>query len=223
MVKQGHYASSSRRKVVHQLKQHHQAQADRVIATAAIAEFLQVRYHLTQAGAQRPIVRKTMQRWLTQWLALATATPATTWSVATLTAQTLQAFNRQLPWQGYALVLQNFAAWQAFLVKEVPAVPLTTRLTLTALQSPTQIQAQVMQQLAVNGLLGLLGQDEQRLAQVTTTQVAQLQTSLQVAGKVDWQRVATLLEPVAATATSQDISTQTWVQQLRKLTPKDFD
>ncbi|AVK61597.1 hypothetical protein C5Z25_07345 [Lactobacillus sp. CBA3605] len=223
MVKQGHYAKASRRKVAHQLKRHHQVQADRVIDSTATAEFLSVRYHLTQAKSQRPVVRKTMQRWLTQWLTVATATPTRTWSVTTLTAQTLQAFNQQLPWQGYAIVSQNFDAWQAFLAKEVPAVPLAHRLTLTDQWSPDQWRAQLTQQLAVNALLGLLGQNEQRLAQVTTAQVTQLQTSLQTATRIDWQQVAIVLAPIDAASSSAEASTQTWLNQLTKLTPSDFD
>jgi len=220
MVKQGHYASSSRKQRVRQLKQHHQVQADHVIEPTAVTEFLLVRYHLTRGKQQRPVVRKTMQQFLTQWLALTTSTP--TWSVTEITTKTLQQFNLQLPWQGYAIVNQAWADFQAFLVKEVPAVPLQERLRLVEPLSIEQWQQLLSQQLAVNTLLGLLGKNEQQLSQLTTAQISQLQTSIQTASGLDWGKVASLLAPTSKNdaTTAQN---QTWFEQLNKLNPDDFD
>lgn len=104
MVKQGHYAKVSKQKRLRQLKQRRQAQEKRAIMPEMVSEFLQVRYHLTQAAKQRPAMRQMMQRFMAQWLAAGQAELSdngqTTWSVVALTKQTLQTFNRQLPWQG---------------------------------------------------------------------------------------------------------------------------
>jgi len=220
MVKQGHYARSSRKQRVRQLKQHHQVQADHVIEPTAVTEFLLVRYHLTRGKKQRPVVRKTMQQFLTQWLALTASTP--TWSVTEITTKTLQQFNLQLPWQGYAIVDQAWADFQAFLVKEVPAVPLQQRLRLVEPLSTEQWQQLLSQQLAVNALLGLFGQNEQQLSQLTTVQIRQLQTSIQTATGIDWEKVASLLAPTSENSVVT-VQNQTWLAQLNKLKPDDFD
>lgn len=73
MVKQGHYAKVSKQKQLRQLKQRRQAQEKRAIMPETVSEFLQVRYHLTQAAQQRPAMRQTMQRFMAQWLAVAQA------------------------------------------------------------------------------------------------------------------------------------------------------
>lgn len=220
MVKQGHYARVSRQKKQRQLKQRHQEHADRVIAPAAVAEFLQVRYHLIRGKQQRPVLRKTMQHFLTQWLAQASAS-ATTWDVTALTTATLQQFNRQLPWQGYALIDTAFADLQAFLQKEVPAVPLATRLQLSDPLTVTAWQRVLTTQLAVNALLGMLGG---QLETVTTTQVDQLRAGLlTTTGAVDWVKAASLLGPVTVVPADADAAAHTWLAQLAKLTPKYFD
>lgn len=222
MVKQGHYASSSRQQRVRQLKQHHQVHADRVIEPTAVTEFLLVRYHLTQGKQQRPIVRKTMQQFLTQWLALATSAETRDWSLTTITTQTLQQFNLQLPWQGYAIINQNWTSFQAFLMKEVSAVPLQARLHVSATLTPAAWQTLLSQQLAVNALLGLFGQNEQQLGRLKATQVESLQASIQTATGIDWDKVASLLAPLKTNeaATSR---TRTWLAQLDKLAVADFD
>lgn len=223
MVKQGHYAQVSRQKKLRQLKQRHQAHADRTIDYATVAEFLLVRYHLTQAKHQRPAMRKTMQQFMTQWLAIATADESVTWSVTTITKQTLQQFNRQLPWQGYALIQQALPAWQAFMVKEVPAVPLNTRLQVTDLLTATTIPTVISEQLAVNTLLGMFSDNREKLAQVTADQVQQLQAGFMTAGALDWTKVASLVAPVTLSILDQNAKNQTWLEQLAKLTPADFN
>lgn len=220
MVKQGHYASVSRQKRLRQLKQRHQVQAARVIEPAAVSEFLLVRYHLTRGKQQRPVLRKTMQRFLTQWLAVAQETTAPVWSVATITKQTLQQFNRQLPWQGYALINQAFPDWTRFLAKEVPAVPLATRLQLSEPLDQTAWRQLLSEQLAINTLLGMFGE---QLSQVTTAQVTQLQASVQTATGIDWPKVASLVAPITITAENADAGSQTWFKQLAALTPAAFN
>lgn len=221
MVKQGHYAKSSRRQRIRRLKQRHQVQADRVIAPNAVTEFLLVRYHLTHGKQQRPVVRKTMQHFLTQWLSLAVGAETTTWSLTTTTVQTLQQFNLQLPWQGYAIIDQNWADFQAFLMKEVPAIPLQDRLRLSESLTLVSWQAMLSQQLAINALLGLSG-SEQQLAQLKKAQIEALQASIQGPSGIDWAKVASLLGPLKSSGTVTS-EIQTWLQQLKRLTMTDFD
>lgn len=221
MVKQGHYAKVSRQKQLRQLKQRHQVHADRVIEPTAVAEFLQVRYHLTRGTTQRPIVRKTMQHFAVQWLTFAQQTATNTWDFTALTQQTLQQFNRQLPWQGYAVINQAFLDFQTVMLKEVPAVPLKQRLLVSAPLTPTTWTTVLTTQLTVNSLLGMLGDN---LSQVTTAQIEQLRQELITAdGTIDWQKVASLLTPVTLPVTDQTAATQTWFTQLGQLTVNDFD
>jgi len=88
--------------------------------------------------------------------------------------------------------------------------------------STEQWQQLLSQQLAVNALLGLFGQNKQQLSQLTTAQISQLQTSIQTATGLDWVKVASLLAPtsdsIAVTAQNQ-----TWFAQLNKLSSDDFD
>lgn len=220
MVKQGHYARVSRQKKQRQLKQRHQAHADRTIAVDALAEFLQVRYHLTRGKQQRPVVRKTMQQFTAQWFQQAQATPSP-WDVTALTTQTLQQFNRQLPWQGYAIIDAQIVDFQQFLMKEVPAVPVAQPLSLKTTLTASSWQRLLTTQLAVNALLGLFGD---QLAQVTTAQVDQLRAGLlTTTGALDWAKAASLLTPVTVVPEKADAASQTWLAQLNKLAPADFD
>ena len=219
MVKQGHYAKVSRQKKQRQLKQRHQVHEQRALTPDAVVEFLQVRYHLTRAKQQRPVVRKTMQRFVALWLTVAQKT-SPNWSVMTVTKQTLQQFNRQLPWQGYAIISQSVMDFQAFLVKEVPAVPLEQRLTLGDTMTEADWKKLVTTQLAVNALLGLVND----LSQITNAQIAQLQAGLMHDDEtVDWSRAANLVAPVTVMAPDADAATKTWYEQLEKLSLEYFD
>jgi len=226
MVKQGQYAKASKQKKIRQLKQRHQVHQDRVIATTAVGEFLQVRYHLTQAARQRPATRQTMVRWSAQWLDQAQTVSGSTWSETALTKQTLQAFNRQLPWQGYALIDREFDQWQAFLTKEAPAVPLEERVNLTERLTPAMWQQLLTDQLAVNALLGM-ARDAKALAQISSEQITALQAGIQTDNVIDWAKVASLLNPAAMAtdplaADELDSKTQAWLTRLNKLTVQDF-
>ncbi|MFC6180805.1 hypothetical protein [Lactiplantibacillus daowaiensis] len=223
MVKQGHYAKSSRKKVVRRFKQHHAVHEDRAIDDAKLKDFLLVRYHLTQAKSQRVVVQKTMQQFFGNWLQLATTDNAKTWDVTALTKQTLQLSNCQLPWQYYAVVNQQFATWQAFLTKEAPAVPLAERVTLTTLLTPASWQNMLSQQLAVNGLLGTLGGDVTLLQQIKTAQITQLQASLSQEQRLDWTKVAALCDPIKLETADFDQGMQGLLRRLLKLTPLDFN
>lgn len=223
MVKQGHYAKASRKKVVRQFKQHHAAHEDQAIDDRKVKDYLLVRYHLTQSKHQRAVIQKTMQQFFGQWLDFATTNDeAPAWDVAALTERTLQLTNWQLPWQYYAVLDQQFATWQAFLVKEAPAVPLTTRLRVTTTLTPAAWQQLLTQQLAINGLLGSLGGDAQKLPQLTTAQVEQLQTSLQTDDQVNWAQVAALCGPIKIDMAAFDQGMQGLLRRLAKLTAADF-
>jgi len=223
MVKQGHYAKASRKKMIRQFKQHHAPHEDQAIDPLKVKDFLLVRYHLTQAKQQRVVVQKAMQQFFGNWLTLAQQAGDATWNVTTLTKQTLELSNTQLPWQYYAVLDQQFAQWQDFLMKEAPAVPLVKRIQLTATLSPATWQSLLSQQLAINGLLGTLGRDQQQLAQVTTAQVEQLQASLLSADRLVWSTVATLCAPIKIDVSQFDSGMQGLIRRLERLTVNDFD
>lgn len=221
MVKQGHYAKSSRKKMVRQFKQHHAQHEARAIDPLKIKDFLLVRYHLTQAKQQRVVVQKTMQQFFGNWLDLATAPEnGQIWDVTALTKQTLQLSGYQVPWQYYAILNQQFSGWQDFLLKEVPAVPLEDRLSVIKPLTPTTWQASLSQQLAVNGLIGTWGREH--LAQVTAEQVSQLQTSLVKDGHMDWAAVAAVCAPIQIDLASFDQGVQGLIRRLEKLSSDDF-
>ncbi|MCT3285677.1 hypothetical protein [Lactiplantibacillus pentosus] len=232
MVKQGRYAGVSKQKRLRQLKQRHQAKEQRAIRPGAVGEFLQVRYHLTQAGQQRPVMRQTMQRFMSRWLAnaqdLLDEDEQTTWSMTALTKQAMQQFNRQLPWQGYALLDQEMPRWTAFLTKEVPAVPLQERISLVEPLTIETWQDCLTEQLAVNTMLAMTHNNRQQLQQVQADQIQSLQTSIQTANGVDWEKVAQLLgptvtEPDPLTSTMMDNKTKQWLKRLNKLTSAKFN
>lgn len=222
MVKQGHYAKSSRKKMVRQFKQHHAQHEARAIDPLKIKAFLLVRYHLTQAKQQRVVVQKTMQQFFGNWLDLATAPEnGQVWDVTALTEQTLQLSGYQVPWQYYAILNQQVKAWQAFLLKEGPVVPLEERLSVINPLTPATWPDVLSQQLAVNGLIGTWGRD--RLSQVTAEQVAQLQASLVTDGHFNWAAVAAVCAPIQIEMASFDQGVQGLIRRLEKLDSTDFD
>jgi hypothetical protein len=140
----------------------------------------------------------------------------------------MQQFNRQLPWQGYALLDQEMPRWTAFLTKEVPAVPLQERISLVEPLTAETWRACLTEQLAVNTMLAMTHNNRQQLQQVQTDQIQSLQTSIQTANGVDWEKVAqllgpTVMEPDPLTSAMMDNKTKQWLERLNKLTPAKFN
>lgn len=216
MVKQGHYAKSSRQKRLRHLNQRLTKQNSRTIPDTQLSDFLAVRWHLTHH--QPAVIEQTMLHFLRTWLEQATQQSTLPWNLTVATKATLAQFNRTVPWQFYLVLDQQWAHFQAFIQKELPAVPLSERRRVSELLTASKWHQQLAQQLAVNNLLLLFDGDQQRLANVTQTQIEQLTNSLLTDDQVNWSQVTALFAGTPFTIpVDADSESKSWLKSLMSL------
>lgn len=212
MVKQGQRAASRRQKQIKQRLKQKVKRSQRTITMNQLPEFMLVRYGLTLKKRFSKLSAETMQRFLQ---ALLKNLPTDfQWSVKTWITTTLQRINNQVPWQFYRLVVINWSELQAFLVKELPAVPLAQPLIVSAEVSETELVAIVSHQLTVNFFLNTTQNNPVLMQQLPANRLTELQASFSDAQEIDWQKVANLLGPVEPVG---DAGTQAWLQALGQL------
>lgn len=218
MSRPGKFAKSSRVKQLRQFKRRKQQQAGDVIAWERVTDFLLGRYQLTQGCKLPATVAATVQRFFSEWLATAQAAgpQQLQWSVSDLTTATLARIGNQVPWQFYAVLAGQFGAWQRFIRREGPAVPINPRRQIVDLLEPAAVQRVIAQQLAVN-LLTVTA------TPITATQQEQLVHSLLENDRLNWAAVGALFTPLGFQNTAAKSSdTYQWLNDLRTLTVSDF-
>ncbi|QMU08889.1 hypothetical protein [Levilactobacillus suantsaii] len=218
MSRPGKFAKSSRVKQLRQFKRRKHQQAGDTIPWEQVTDFLLGRYQLTRGRQQPPVVAATVQRFLSEWLAVAQAAGETQvqWDLTAVTQATLKRIGNQVPWQFYAVLAPQLLPWQHFLQKEGPAVPLASRRQLVMPFTAATSQQLIAEQLAVN-LLTVTA------TPITATQRQQLVTSLLAQGQVQWSAVAGLFAPLGFQVTAgSDTTTRQWLNELRALTVSDF-
>lgn len=218
MSRPGNYGKSSRLKQLRQLKRKKSQQASRTIAWDQVEDFLLGRYHLVQGNRLPAIVDATVQRFFSEWLqtALAQGEPQLQWDIAAITATTFKRIGNQVPWQFYAVLLEQVMAWQKFLLREGPVVPLAIPRQIIKPLTATAWAALVADQLAVN-LLTIMA------TPITAEQREQLTKSFLADGHVQWSAVAALFAPLGFTIqASADESAHQWLTELLALTVSDF-
>lgn len=216
MVKQGQRAASKRLKQIKQIRRKKAISYDRTIAASQLAEFMLVRYGLTLKKKIPQTQTQTVQRFLQEWLVQAPKSNVN-WSIAQVTTAVLKQLNCQVPWQFLAVLAQNWLSIQAFLMKELPAVPLKDRLVVTDELTVNQLTQLLSHQLATNFFLTTLGGNPQLLQQVAANKVMELQASLQLDDHIDWQRVSALFIQSFVVNEAADSGTRAWLQQLSQL------
>lgn len=218
MSRPGNYGKSSRLKQLRQLKRKKSQQASRTIAWDQVEDFLLGRYHLVQGNRLPATVDATVQRFFSEWIqtALAQGEPQLQWDIAAITATTFKRIGNQVPWQFYAVLLEQVMAWQKFLLREGPVVPLVIPRQIIKPLTATAWAALVADQLAVN-LLTIMA------TPITAEQREQLTKSFLADGHVQWSAVAALFAPLGFTIqASADESAHQWLTELLALTVSDF-
>lgn len=218
MSRPGNYGKSSRLKQLRQLKRKKSQQASRTIAWDQVEDFLLGRYHLVQGNRLPATVDATVQRFFSEWLqtALAQGETQLQWDIAAITATTFKRIGNQVPWQFYAVLLEQVMAWQKFLLREGPVVPLVIPRQIIKPLTATAWAALVADQLAVN-LLTIMA------TPITAEQREQLTKSFLADGHVQWSAVAALFAPLGFTIqASADESAHQWLTELLALTVSDF-
>lgn len=205
-------------KQLRQFKRRKQSAAGATIAWDRVTDFLLGRYQLTQGRKLAPVISATVQRFFSEWLATAQAAgpQQLQWSVNQVTVATLKRIGNQVPWQFYAVLVDQFGTWQRFIRREGPAVPIEPRRQIVALMTPEGVASVVAHQLAVN-LLTVTA------TPITETQEAQLTRSLLDKTQLNWSAVAALFTPLGFQNTATKRSeTYQWLNDLQSLTVKDF-
>lgn len=214
MVKQGRYAGSKRQKQIKQRLKQRAVQSHRTIENNQVVDFVLVRYGLTVKKQLNSLAAETMQRMLQEML---TQVTTLNWSLTDLLTDTLQRLNGRVPWQFYQIVATNWDALQAFLEKEIPAVPLAERMTVTGRLTNVQLKQVLQRQLAVNFFLRTSRQNPELANRLTPVQINELATSLTTDGDIDWQRVAQVLGNSPVMVDGADKGTVTWLKNLNQL------
>ncbi|GEO69488.1 hypothetical protein [Levilactobacillus acidifarinae] len=218
MSRPGKFAKSSRVKQLRQFNRRKQQQAGATIAWNRVTDFMLGRYQLTQGRKLPATVAATIQRFFSEWLATAQAAGVqqVQWSVTAFTTATLKRIGNQVPWQFYAVLVTQFGAWQRFIRREGPVLPIEPRRQIVALCEPAAVQQLVARQLAVN-LLAVTA------TPVTAEQETQLVHSLLDGDQVNWTAVSALFTPLGFQNTAEKRSdTYQWLNDLQTLTVSDF-
>lgn len=213
MVKQGRYAKSSKMKQIKAIRKRMHAPAGRIIPTDEFDQFVLVRYGLTLKKRLKGIAKETDQRLLQEILLV--ASPDEAWSLEAILTQTLKSINIKVPFQFYRVVMDNWAEVQHFLQREIPAVPLKDRIIVTNPVGDEQLQRIIVNQLAVNTLIGTLGGNPDMMRTIKESQIQQLTGSLMNNEKIDWNIVSKIFKPIGFDPNkSEDTGTQQWLEQL---------
>lgn len=216
MVKQGQRAASRRQKQIKQRLKQRVKQSQRTIDAKQLAEFMLVRYGLTLNHHLNKLIGETLQRFLQELLEKAPT--GTEWSVKNWITSTLQELNNQVPWQFYYLVTENWSDLQAFLTKELPAVPLVDRIIVVEEINAADFRRIVSRQLAVNFFLTTSQGNPALMRQLSGERVAELQASFNSQNEINWQQVSNLLKSNTESLSDLDSGTTVWLTKLNQLT-----
>lgn len=214
MVKQGKFASATKQV---KLKNHHQKMTKQqaTIKKEQLFDFMMVRFGLTTKKRIAKPDQETVQRFLTSLLTDLEETAVI--DLKDLAEKTLERINVMVPWQYYRVIVANWPQLQAFLSRELPAVPLAERLIVKANVSKAAFQALVTRQLAVNSMLLTFNQQPELLKTVSSTQITQLTQAFTEKETIAWDKVAAMFKPFSKQIDAQnDSATTDWLETLMK-------
>ncbi|MFP7243128.1 hypothetical protein [Pediococcus pentosaceus] len=217
MVKQGNYAKRIQQHKIRQIKQRKPKQSQQQLKNRQeLSDYLLVRYHLTQSARVDNLVEETMGRFIQVLIANLTKEGHSV-NFTTMVQVTLQGLANQVPWQYYALLVNEWANLQSFLRREMEHAPLAEAIILEEVD--VDMVDLVATQLAVNWYLT---QFENRAVPVTTIneeKVAQLKATFIKDTKINWTNVQTVYStaPFKKVRTDYDLGTQTWLKTLSHL------
>lgn len=211
MPKQGQFAKSSRRQRINNFKMRRHQQGD-TIRPDQLTDFLLVRFNLTAKKRVPGEAQETVQRFLIE---VSDRLLAANGDLEALIPGLLRDINHRAPWQFYMQLLPEWPLLQAFLKKEVPAVPLAQRCYLANLPTVDELTKTVGQLLAEK-IAAITFLKQPNVPAVMREQTAQrLLISIYRDGQIDWAKVRALLAPFPFTVDpSLDGGTQKWLRAL---------
>lgn len=220
MPKQGQFAKATQLKQLNNFKtKRHQGKGNS-INPDQFTDYLVVRFALTAKKRVPQPAQETTQRLLIE---IADRLIEVQGNLTKLVPEIISRLNSQVPWQFFKQVTDNWELLQRFLVKEVPAVPLTDRVRISSQVTPTELNRLVATALAEKGAATtLLNQTKSNpVKQRQTTQLLLL--TLYREGQIDWSKVAALLSPLPYQPDpSLDQATRDWLTALSKNSLTDF-
>ena len=214
MPKQGQFAKSARLKQLNNFKaKRHQGKGN-TINNDQLTDYLVVRFALTAKRRVPQSAQETTQRFLIE---IADQLVAKQGKLAKIVPELVNRLNAQVPWQFFKQVTDNWNLLQKFLVKEVPAVPLASRVRISDQVTPAELNQLVATVLAEKGAMSTL-LNPTKIDPAKKKQTTQLLLlTLYQGGQIDWPKVAALLSPLPYQPDSSlDQVTQDWLRTLSK-------
>ncbi|WP_125007704.1 hypothetical protein [Lentilactobacillus kosonis] len=183
----------------------------RIINDSDFEKFLLVRYGLTLKKKLSLEVRESVQRFLQQWILV--GQDQQVWSVESMLPQVIKQLNVTLPWQFYRQIADNFSEFQAFLQRELKAVPLKNRKSLVDELSDSDVNEIIAGQLAANTFIATMGGNQELLQKVTQDQLEDVLASFSQDEAINWDKVSDIFEPMGFEIPANlDIPTKKWLQ-----------
>lgn len=192
MVKQGHFAKSSRTKRMNQLKRRAKKTSQATINEQQVLDFILVRYGLTLKKHFSAIQGETIQRFIIEMINV--DDNYQNWDMEKRFNLAIKKIATQVPWRFYKIIFEDWGKLQSFFNKELPAIPLTSKIIVDHLVEQVGIIDLITQQLSINFYLLTFGNNPQMLAKVSKQQIEQLQASLVSGSQINWDKVASLLD-----------------------------
>ena len=208
MPKQGQFAKSSRIKQIKHRQRQKGKKQGREIDQKMVADFLLVRFALTTKKRLPKVAQETNQRFLQELISHLTATNGDLTKMVTLT---LEKVRGRVPWQFYWQISENWADLQHFLVREVPAVPVTPRLRTQNELAKADFDHLIVLELARTGAQATTLNGAGKASQVEE----KLATALVDHDGVKWRQVEALLGPLTKVGEPDvDEGTAAWLATL---------
>ena len=213
MVKQGQFAKSKRIRHLKSLRIKRHPNQGRTIANEQFPEFLLGRYVLTTRKDLPAEARESGQRLLQE---LGPRLLENGGNEQAAVVSVLHFALGRVPWQVYWQVSQSWDQLQAFLKREVPAVPLAERLRLSQLLSQTDLDKIMINLLAKQAAVATTLNQGDKLRQMMAQR---LSAAIQKAqGGIDWEKVRQLIGPLPFDPQdADDQGTRVWLTKLQDL------
>lgn len=211
MPKQGHFAASRRRSKIKQLKvkRHDSGQT---IDPTKLMDFILVRFALTTKRRLPKNHQETAQRFLQE---LIPAVRDCHGDIGKALQQLLPQIRTRVPWQFFRQACADWPLLAHFLKRELPAVPLATRIGVRNLPDEAAFNKMIGKSLAQQA--AAVTMLNTKLPALMRQQIAKsVEDSVLSDGQINWQRVGQLFAPVPFdTSTAPDETTRRWLEGLK--------
>ncbi|WP_295745616.1 hypothetical protein [uncultured Limosilactobacillus sp.] len=211
MPKQGRFAAAKRVKQLNNFRQKHQHHESRVIDNDQLVDFLLVRFALTTKKRLPADGRESLQRFLQEMVPRLATNGG---NVGQTIEDLLPLLRTRVPWQFFWQVSDQWALFQHFLQREVPAVPLEERLLIVNPLTPREFNVRLAASLA-GQLVSLTTLRTKLPAKMKQAMVIKMRAAIFDGTTFDWEKVRTLWRPFPFDIDSApDEKTRQWLLAL---------